>query len=343
VKRLIAAVAAACAIQQAPAAETFPTAQGTTWNYALTEEFGEGVHPSEGTNVDAQGKLHSSVTMYAAGPQQVDGVETQKIETHREGKVRFVEYLKVDDNAVTAIARAGEDGKIIKAVPPQKMLTLPPHVGDKWEWKGKVGETPAEQTYEVLAKESVTVPGGKFDAFHLRVTQKGFPATTEDRWFVPEVGYVKTLTEMKFPNGKLLHRILLELTEAPKKGARPVAAAATPAEKKLLNTALAKELTGEPTTMFDTDLPKIYVRWQGEELKKGDKIRIVWIAEDVGAAAPKNYKVSEASEVADGPRAFGTFTLSRPNKGWPPGKYRVEMYDGDQLADTIKFTIKPVK
>jgi hypothetical protein len=348
VKQLIALVVVVCVFKQARSAEIFPAAQGTVWNYAVTEEFGEGVHPSDEENVklDAQGKLHALATMYAAGPEQIDGIETHKFEMHRQGKLQMVEYLKIDDNAVTAIARALPDGNQLKLAPAQKVLTLPPRVGDKWEWKGKFGDNPpVEQTYEVVGKESVTVPAGKFDAFHLHITQKGFPVVTVDRWFVPEAGYVKDLTDMKFPNGKLLHRILLELTENPKKGERPAVAAATPAQKKLLEAALAKELIGEPTTEFDTNQEKIYVRWQGEALKKGDKIRMVWIAEDVGNAAPKNYKVDEASETAtaDGQGAFGTFTLSRPNKGWPPGQYRVEMYDGDQLADTIEFAIKAAK
>ena len=102
---------------------------------------------------------------------------------------------------------------------------------------------------------------------------------------------------------------------------------------------LAKELTGESTTSFASDIPKIFVRWQGETLTKGDKIRCVWIAEDVGNVAPKNYKIDETSTTANGPRAFGTFTVSRPNKGWPVGTYRVELYAKDEVIDTIKFTI----
>jgi hypothetical protein len=53
--------------------------------------------------------------------------------------------------------------------------------------------------------------------------------------------------------------------------------------------------------------------------------------------------VDETDATANGPEAFGTFTLSRPNKGWPLGKYRVELYAGDQLADTLKFTVAAAK
>jgi hypothetical protein len=42
---------------------------------------------------------------------------------------------------------------------------------------------------------------------------------------------------------------------------------------------------------------------------------------------------------ADGPRAFGTFTITKPNKGWPVGKYRVDLYRGDEVMETLKFEI----
>ena len=28
------------------------------------------------------------------------------------------------------------------------------------------------------------------------------------------------------------------------------------------------------------------------------------------------------------------------NKGWPVGKYKIDIYDGDELATTVKFTTK---
>jgi hypothetical protein len=121
-------------------------------------------------------------------------------------------------------------------------------------------------------------------------------------------------------------------------GERPVVTS-TPAEKKPLHAALARELMGESATTFASNQPKIYARWQGEALQKGDKIRCAWIAEDVGDAAPKDFKVDETSTTANGARAFGTFTLSKPNKGWPVGKYRVEFYDSDKLVETVRFEI----
>ena len=39
----------------------------------------------------------------------------------------------------------------------------------------------------------------------------------------------------------------------------------------------------------------------------------------------------------------GDFAFSKPTKGWPVGKYRVEIYVNDDLAKTVKFTIEAAK
>lgn len=336
---LLVLTAALCGVARA---ETpLPSAPGTLWKYQMVQEFGVGIRPSDASNkVGADGKVRLPVTIYVGGTEKVGGVETVRYETHRQSVISFIEFLAVTDGGVTAIARAGEDNKKYKLDPPQKILSFPMRAGEKWNYKGKAGDTETEQSYEIVGQESVTVPAGKFDAFHLRLTQLSPtpPKVIEDRWFVPNVGYAKILTEVTQGDGRLLQRIDLQLSEGPKIGEKP-AVTSKPTQKKLLGAALARELIGEPTTSFTTDLEKIYARWQGEELKKGDKVRCAWIAEDVGNAAPKEYKVDEASLTANGPRAFGTFTLTKPNKGWPVGKYRAEFYVGDQLAETIKFTV----
>ena len=164
--------------------------------------------------------------------------------------------------------------------------------------------------------------------------------SAKDRWFVPNVGIAESLP-LKLEDVRLPRKTDLELAELPKiTEQEPIAA--TPAETKLLTAVLATEPTGEPQTSFLSDTPKLYLRWHREGLNADDKIRCVWIAEDVGGAAPANYQVSETSTKASETGGFGTFTLSRPIKGWPTGKYRVEIYVGDKLADTIRFTIEKV-
>jgi len=59
----------------------------------------------------------------------------------------------------------------------------------------------------------------------------------------------------------------------------------------------------------------------------------------VGDVAAKDYKMDEVTSTADGPRAFGTFTMTKQTKGWPVGKYRVEMYQNDKLVETVRFEV----
>lgn len=107
---------------------------------------------------------------------------------------------------------------------------------------------------------------------------------------------------------------------------------------KLLHAILVEETDGDAVTTFSTDTPKIYALWKGEAIKSGDQVRSVWIADDVGKAAPQNTKIDEKTVTATD-AGKGTFSLSKPDKGWPAGKYHLDLYVGDKLAETLKFTI----
>jgi hypothetical protein len=95
-----------------------------------------------------------------------------------------------------------------------------------------------------------------------------------------------------------------------------------------------------PSAEFTPDTPKIYCAWKGEGMKSGTPVRGVWIAEDVGKAAPANYKIDQTSFNPLGSKTAGSFALSKPNKGFPVGKYRLEIYVGNDLLKTVPFTIK---
>jgi hypothetical protein len=94
-----------------------------------------------------------------------------------------------------------------------------------------------------------------------------------------------------------------------------------------------------PTTVFAPDTPKIYCAWTAEGVKGGTPVRGAWIAEDVGNVAPPNYKIDEATLTLP-VAGKGTFTLSKPNTGFPVGKYRLEIYFDKDLVKTVPFTVK---
>ena len=110
-------------------------------------------------------------------------------------------------------------------------------------------------------------------------------------------------------------------------------------DKKVLHATLAVDKDTPPTTTFSPDVPKIYAFYIGDAIKAGDKLRAVWTAEDVGDAAPKGTKIDEATLTADRDNPSDAFSLSKPAKGWPLGKYKVEIFDNDKLAQTLQFTI----
>ena len=83
--------------------------------------------------------------------------------------------------------------------------------------------------------------------------------------------------------------------------------------------------TGEyekPTTTFTPDTPKVWVLIKYPGAKHGDKIRSVWVADDVGDAAPANTKIIEDSMTVGLLDNSGSFSMTKPNNGWPVGKYQ---------------------
>lgn len=94
-------------------------------------------------------------------------------------------------------------------------------------------------------------------------------------------------------------------------------------------------------TEFAPDTAKIYCAWKAEGVAAGTQVRGAWIAEDVGSVAPKNFKIDEATFISPtAGSAMGAFALNKPNKGFPVGKYRLEIYLGQTLAKTVPFTVK---
>jgi len=100
--------------------------------------------------------------------------------------------------------------------------------------------------------------------------------------------------------------------------------------------ATSKSEIVNPATEFKPDTPQIVCVWRATGVKPGTSMRGAWIAEDVGKAAPPNYKIGEET-LKNG--YLGSFTLSRPTKGFPAGKYRLELYLDGKLGLTVPFTV----
>lgn len=103
---------------------------------------------------------------------------------------------------------------------------------------------------------------------------------------------------------------------------------------------LAADPEDKPTTIFSTDTPKVLALFETKGAQKGDKLRGVWIADDVGNAAPAKTTIDETTLTLERDTSDGDFSCTKPAKGWLPGRYHLDIYANDKLATTVKFTIE---
>lgn len=94
----------------------------------------------------------------------------------------------------------------------------------------------------------------------------------------------------------------------------------------------------KPGQVFPNDTPQLFCVWTADA-GQGTEIRGVWIAEDVGKIAEPNHRITEVAEKMPFSRV-GNFSLTKPNNGWPVGKYRVDIYIGGKLVKAVPFAIK---
>lgn len=312
------------------AAPVIPIDDGMSWRYRLTEEAGEGFR-IDGLPAN-QDKIDMPAAYRRSGTREVDGQMLLAFEMHRTGSLTNTDLVKVDERGIVCFARIDANGGLTKLNPPQ--IVIPPLVkGTTWDYNTEIAGAKVHQHCAIAGEEDVDLAVGKFHAFKIHSEQTEPSLTTEDRWFVSGVGIVKDVTETRTSDGDLIKRVTLELLERPKIAPRPEV------NTKKLSAVMGADAVGPSTTEFDQATEKIYARWRGNGLRKDSKIRCVWIAENVGEAAPPDYTIDEANASATAPDSHGVFTLSRPEDGWAPGQYRVEFYVDDALTETLKLKI----
>ena len=345
----------------AGADQFLPAAAGTSWEYDSVE-----------TRTD-MAPTRTVVTVRAS-KQLVAGRELVKLETLSNDVISKTELISVDDYGIVCLARSGKDGKLVVLNPAETMVIAPLRVGAKWDQEGEVAGVRMHQHWIVVAEENVIVPAGQFQAFHLRLDESALMSVKLDRWFVPGTGVVKEVTVVRGPG--MFQRVTLELkkiTEAPlKPGLSPspavprrpelpnilpqptssISSSSTPAEAaanpdeppaptptKKLTVEVSSDPAGGLKTEFKSNVPNIYVRWHGHGLPEGARVRVKWVAEDVGDLVEPNFVVDETETVASTPNGGARFTLGRPPDGWAEGKYRVEFYVDGDLTETVGVTI----
>ena len=292
-----------------------PTADGTTWQYALTRE-GE----SEPVTLTRQ--------VFSARNQ--DEQNTLRIETAINGVVRSTEFLKNDGQAILTTAHRGEAGNTEAFDPPITILPGNLSFGAEWKYRGPVAGLDLNLPLKIVGEGEIEVPAGKFRALHFRGEKNDGFYTVADFWFVRGIGSIKETVTQRSPSGDLLSRNTIELVKL------PALHETEPAKK--IEASISTSSEGDPLNVISDDALQIVARWRGHGLRRNARIRAVWIAQVTGVA-PIDFKVDEATAVAPIGSAFGKFTLSRPPDGWATGEYRVEFYVDDKLTETVELTI----
>ena len=102
----------------------------------------------------------------------------------------------------------------------------------------------------------------------------------------------------------------------------------------------------EPTDRFESTIPVVHLTYRTKDIpENGDVYTVQWIAEDVGEAAPANTVIDSVElKVTDVVPATEFYVvnsrLTKPTKGWPVGKYRIEVKRKDKLETTARFAIE---
>jgi hypothetical protein len=134
--------------------------------------------------------------------------------------------------------------------------------------------------------------------------------------------------------------VLLIVANLATAGAEPAdSPAASAGSAKVLHAVVSAKKEFKGRKKFLSGTPKIYGLWKGEALQAGDIVRAVWIAESFGYTR-KDVKITEGETTAYKPDDDGIFSLVRPEGGWPIGRYRLEFYVRDRLAETVRFSIE---
>ena len=97
----------------------------------------------------------------------------------------------------------------------------------------------------------------------------------------------------------------------------------------------------EGATIFSPETHTFYAMFKAKGLSPGDKVRGVWIADDVGDAAPANFKIQETALTAQDATLDAQFSMTKPG-AWARGDYHVDIYVNDKLTAKVKFSVKPI-
>ncbi|MCL5774527.1 MAG: hypothetical protein M1536_09185 [Firmicutes bacterium] len=165
-----------------------PLAVGNSW------EFVSNTNDANGNPISARVRISGKV--------KVGNDDCYEADTYYNvggaGQLLTKEYFAVRPDGVYSCKKDDFDAKKNAfsenlAIPPQKVLPSELKIGEKWNWKGKIGDLELEANTEVQGQDKVTVFGKEYDCVivYTEATTKGSDYLTSKKWYAPGVGYVK--------------------------------------------------------------------------------------------------------------------------------------------------------
>lgn len=118
--------------------------------------------------------------------------------------------------------------------------------------------------------------------------------------------------------------------------------AASPSESTHIEKAMTFPGDGNvpPQAAFARTTPKILLALAVRAVKPGDSLTAAWIAEKTDGAPPNFTIASIAIPLGASPTVSSS--LSKPDAGWPPGQYRVDVsHNGGPVEFSQRFTVQP--
>lgn len=102
----------------------------------------------------------------------------------------------------------------------------------------------------------------------------------------------------------------------------------------------------DPADQFKSDVTEVHAVLVTPTVpRQTGKATVTWIAVDTGGAAPPNYKIAakeldlSGTDLKAATHTTVSGSLSRPTKGWPVGKYRVEFEMEGKVVSSAPFQI----
>lgn len=125
--------------------------------------------------------------------------------------------------------------------------------------------------------------------------------------------------------------------------APPPAAVAAASQSESAHIEKAMTFPGEgdvpPQTAFARTAPKILLALAVRGVKSGDSLTAAWIAEKTEGTAP-NFTITSV-QIPLGASPMVSSSLSKPDAGWPPGQYRVDVsHNGGPVEFSQRFTVQ---